>query len=55
MKARQGRGDLTIIGYTSSVLPSSNTEGEHRIFDKVGIHDMGQDSDQSDRLSDERD
>ncbi len=48
-------GSLTIIGYTSSVLPSCNTEGEHPIFFKGDIHDMGQDSDQSDRLSDERD
>lgn len=48
-------GDLTIPGYTTSALPSSNTDGEHSIFDKVGIHEMGQDADQADRLSDERD
>lgn len=49
------KGDLTITGYTTSALPSSNTDGEHRIFDKVGIHEMGQDPDQATRLSDERD
>ena len=48
-------GDLTITGYTTSALPSSNTEGEHRVFFKGDIHEMGQDSDQTDRLSDERD
>ena len=48
-------GDLVITGYSSSALPSSNTEGEHRIFDKVGIHEMGQDADQVSRLADERD
>lgn len=48
-------GDLVIAGYTSSVLPSSNTEGEHPVFFKGDIHDMGQDSDQVTRLSDERD
>ena len=48
-------GSLTIEGYTTSVLPSSNTEGEHPIFGLVDTMDMGQDSDQVTRLSDERD
>lgn len=48
-------GDLVITGYTTSALPSSNTEGEHPVFFKGSVHDMGQDSDQADRLSDERD
>lgn len=48
-------GKLVIAGYTSSALPSSNTEGEHPIFAKVDTHSMGQDSDQVTRLSDERD
>ena len=52
---RLASGDLKIPGYTPSVLPSCNTEGEHPIFFKGDTHDMGQDSDQSDRLSDERD
>ena len=52
---RLASGDLKIPSYTPSALPSCNTEGEHPIFAKVDIHDMGQDSDQSDRLSDERD
>ena len=52
---RLASGELVIAGYTSSVLPSSNTEGEHPIFAKVDTMDMGQDSDQVTRLSDERD
>ena len=52
---RLASGELVIAGYTSSVLPSSNTEGEHPIFAKVDTMDMGQDSDQRDRLADERD
>ena len=48
-------GSLTIAGYTTSALPSSNTEGEHPIFDLVDTMDLGQDSDQVTRLSDERD
>ena len=46
---------VKIPGYTPAVLPSSNTEGEHPIFFKGDTMDMGQDSDQSERLSDERD
>ena len=46
---------LKIPGYTPVVLPSCNTEGEHPIFFKGSVHDMGQDSDQVTRLSDERD
>ena len=49
------KGTVTIPGYTTSVLPSSNTEGEHPIFDLVDTVDLGQDSDQVTRLSDERD
>jgi len=52
---RLASGKLVIAGYTSSVLPSSNTEGEHPIFGLVDTMDMGQDSDQVTRLSDERD
>ena len=48
-------GDMVIAGYSSSALPSSNTEGEHPIFFKGDTMDMGQDADQSARLSDERD
>ena len=47
-------GDMKIPGY-SSALPSSNTEGEHGVFGKVGVHEWGQDADQADRISDERD
>ena len=48
-------GEMKIPGYTTSGLPSSNTEGEHPIFDLVDTVDLGQDSDQVTRLSDERD
>lgn len=48
-------GELRITSYTPSALPSSNTEDEHPVFFKGDVHDMGQDSDQADRLSDERD
>jgi len=48
-------GSMTIDGVTSSVLPESNSRGEHPIFFKGDTHDMGQDPDQADRLADERD
>ena len=46
---------VKIPGYTPPALPSSNTEGEQPIFAKVDTMDMGQESDQRDRLADERD
>jgi len=48
-------GDLVIAGHSSSVLPDCNTRGEHPIFFKGDVHDMGQDADQASRLADERD
>jgi len=47
-------GKMAIEGYTAAALPDCNTRGEHPIFFKGDTHDMGQDSDQSERLSDER-
>ena len=48
-------GKTTIPGYSTNILPSSNTEGEHTIFGKVDTLAMGQDPDQRDRIADERD
>lgn len=48
-------GSLVITGYSSTALPESSTRGEHPVFAKVGTMDMGQDPDQLERLTDERD
>lgn len=47
-------GKLLIAGYSSTALPESNTRGEHPVFAKVDTMDMGQDADQLERLTDER-
>lgn len=48
-------GTYAIQGVTSSALPDSSTRGEHPVFAPISEHEWGQDSDQADRIEDERD
>ena len=55
--ARIGKGEVNIPGVTRSDLSalSSSTQGEHPVFASIDELNMAQDSDQLDRLTDERD
>lgn len=44
-----------VPGVADQRMIESSTEGEHPIFAKLDTFDLGQDSDQLDRLTDERD
>ena len=48
-------GKLKVIGASRKVALESSTRDEHPVFASVDTLDLGQDADQSDRLSDERD